>query len=104
MEGKALGAKYQGDLFMGAARLTLEGGYLFRLKLTNNRRRIDVTSQLTDRVADNDCKFDISESEGLLFGSNFGVGTDIQTGPNGNLFVVSLTDGAIYEILRKEEP
>ena len=30
----------------------------------------------------------------------FGVGTDIQTGPNGNLFVVSLSNGAIYEIFR----
>jgi hypothetical protein len=40
------------------------------------------------------------ESESLLFGRNFGVTTDIQTGPNGNLFVVSLSDGAIYEIHR----
>jgi hypothetical protein len=27
--------------------------------------------------------------------------TDIQTGPNGNLFVVSLSQGAVYEIFRK---
>jgi hypothetical protein len=45
-------------------------------------------------------KFDITESESLLFGTGFGVGTDIQTGPNGNLYVVSLTSGAIYEIYR----
>jgi aldose sugar dehydrogenase len=51
-----------------------------------------------DRVADNRCKFDITESETLLFGRDFGIGTDIQTGPNGNLFVVSLSHGAIYEI------
>jgi len=36
----------------------------------------------------------------LLFGAGFGVGTDIQTGPNGNLYVVSLTNGAIYESFR----
>ena len=36
-----------------------------------------------------------------LFGQNFGIVTDIQTGPNGNLFVVSLSDGAIYEIFRR---
>jgi hypothetical protein len=30
-----------------------------------------------------------------------GVTTDVETGPNGNLFVVSLTDGAIYEIFRR---
>jgi len=51
-------------------------------------------------VADNTDKFDITESESLLFGTGFGVGTDIQTGPNGNLFVVSLSNGAIYEIYR----
>ncbi|HEY7436776.1 MAG TPA: hypothetical protein VIE41_16670 [Methylomirabilota bacterium] len=55
---------------------------------------------LLDRVADNLCKFDITESERLLFGRDFGIGTDIQTGPNGNLFVVSLSHGAIYEIFR----
>ena len=36
----------------------------------------------------------------LRFGAGFGVGTDIQTGPNGNLFVVSISNGSIYEIQR----
>ena len=57
--------------------------------------------RLEDRVADNTAKHDITESESLLFGTNFGVGTDIETGPNGNLFVVSLTHGAVYEIFRR---
>jgi hypothetical protein len=48
----------------------------------------------------NAAKFDATESESLRFGTGFGVGTDIQTGPNGNLFVVSLSNGAIYEISR----
>jgi glucose/arabinose dehydrogenase len=101
MKGRALGAQYEGDLFMGAARPLLEGGHLFHFKLTGNGRRIGVDDhRLEDRVADNVCKFDITESESLLIGRNFGVGTDIQTGPNGNLFVVSLTNGAIYEIFR----
>jgi hypothetical protein len=36
----------------------------------------------------------------LLLGTDFGVSTDIETGPNGNLFVVSLSQGAVYEIFR----
>jgi glucose/arabinose dehydrogenase len=40
-------------------------------------------------------------SESLLVGREFGVATDIETGPNGNLFVVSLSNGAIYEIVRR---
>jgi hypothetical protein len=47
------------------------------------------------------CKFDITESESLLFGRNFGVVTDIKTGPNGNLYVLSLSNGIIYQIARR---
>jgi hypothetical protein len=57
--------------------------------------------RLEDRVADNLAKSEITESETLLFGRNFGVGTDIRTGPNGNLFVVSLSRGTVYEVFRK---
>jgi hypothetical protein len=28
--------------------------------------------------------------------------TDIETGPNGNLFLVSLSNGAIYEVFAKK--
>ncbi len=103
ISSRALGPQYQGDMIVGAARTTLLGGNLFRFNLTGNRRKIAVDDpRLEDRVADNLTKFDITESESLLFGTNFGVGTDIHTGPNGNLFVVSLSNGAIYEILRRE--
>lgn len=78
------------------------GGHLFRFKLTGNRRHIAVSDpRLNDLVADNLAPFDITESESLLIGRDFGVGTDIKTGPNGNLFVVSVTNGAIYEIFRR---
>ncbi|HSK07982.1 MAG TPA: PQQ-dependent sugar dehydrogenase [Vicinamibacterales bacterium] len=101
MSGRALGPQYEGDLFMGAATPELEGGYLFRFNLTGNRVKVGVDDpRLEDRVADNLAKHDITESESLLFGRNFGVATDIQTGPNGNLFIVSLSNGAIYEISR----
>jgi hypothetical protein len=57
--------------------------------------------RLEDRVADNLTFHDLTESEGLLIGSDFGIVTDIETGPNGNLFVVSLDNGPIYEIFRR---
>jgi glucose/arabinose dehydrogenase len=100
--GNALGAEYNGNLFVGGARDLLVGGHLFRLKLSANRQEIvSDDPRLADRVADNLAKFDITESETLLFGRDFGVGTDVRSGPNGNLFVVSLSKGAIYEIFRK---
>jgi aldose sugar dehydrogenase len=99
LDSNALGRDYRRDLFMGGARDFLEGGHLFRIELTRNRRRAAVTDpRLADRVADNINKWELTESESLLFGRNFGVGTDIQTGPDGHLYVVSLSKGAIYEI------
>ncbi|HSL24120.1 MAG TPA: PQQ-dependent sugar dehydrogenase [Vicinamibacterales bacterium] len=102
VRGRALGPQYRGDLFVAAARPFLEGGHLFRLQLTGNRRKIAVDDpRLEDRVADNLHKWEGTESESLLVGRNFGVGTDVQTGPNGNLYIVSLSNGAIYEISRR---
>jgi aldose sugar dehydrogenase len=101
MVGRGLGPQYDGNLIVGGARDFLLGGHLFRLKLTGNRRRIAVDDRrLEDRVADNLDKWDLTESESLLFGQGFGVVTDVQTGPNGNLFVVSLSHGTVYEIHR----
>ena len=72
------------------------------MNLTGNRRAIGVDDpRLNDRVADNLRKWEITESESLLFGRNFGVGTDIHQGPNGHLYVVSLSNGAVYEIFRR---
>ena len=101
MRGRELGPQYENDLFIGSAVTALQGGQIWRLQITGNRRMVGVDDpRLDDRVADNVAKNDITESESLLFGRNFGVGTDIRTGPNGNLFVVSLTRGAVYEIFR----
>jgi hypothetical protein len=57
---------------------------------------------LNDLVADNDDKFDIKESESLLIGHDFGITTDIETAPNGDVFVVSNSNGAVYEISGKQ--
>jgi len=111
MTGRGLGKQYEGDLFLGASRDSTAGpanntfgadGFLLRFSLTGNRRKIAVDDpRLEDRVADNLTKHEITESESLLFGTGFGVGTDVQTGPNGNLFVVSLTKGSVFEVYLK---
>jgi glucose/arabinose dehydrogenase len=101
IEGQALGARYEGDLFMGAATPNLEGGYLFHFDLTADRMNFDlVDPRLADGVADNLAKHEITESESLLIGRNFGILTEAEVGPNGNLFVISLSNGAVYEIYR----
>lgn len=103
VESRALGRDFAGDLIVGASRPTLAGGYLFRFNMSDDRRGFDLSadSRLADLVADNFGKFEITESESLMIGMNFGVGTDVETGPNGNVYVVSLSNGAIYEIYRR---
>jgi aldose sugar dehydrogenase len=100
--GRGLGPQYENDLFVGFSVPEPLGGPLFHLNLTGNRRNIAVDDPLLeDRVADNLTFHDMTESESLLIGRDFGVVTDIETGPNGTLLVVSLDQGAIYEISRR---
>ena len=102
VDGRGLGPQFSGDLFVGFAVPEPVGGPLFHFNLTGNRRKIAVDDpRLEDGVADNLTFHDLTESESLLIGNDFGVVTDIETGPNGNLFVVSLSNGAIYEIFRR---
>jgi aldose sugar dehydrogenase len=105
VRGFSLGRRYRNNLIMGGARPTLEGGHLFRFVLSRDRQSIRVNdARLNDRVADNLAKFEITESESLLFGRNFGTVVDLQNGPNGNLFAVSIDHGNIYEIFRAPTP
>jgi aldose sugar dehydrogenase len=104
MEGSRLGSNYRDDLFVGMSTPRLLGGALLHMNLTGNRNKIGVDDDdLEDRVADNTKPHDSTESESLVFGRNFGVVTDIETGPNGNLFVVSLSHGRVYEIYSTRE-
>jgi glucose/arabinose dehydrogenase len=108
--GNALGAEYDGTLWIGSARafqqVGANGGSLYRFKLTPDRLHVDVSAdpRLTDRVADNlfrAQKFEGTESESLQIGRGFGTTPDIEQGSDGNLYVVSVTDNAIYRISRK---
>jgi uncharacterized repeat protein (TIGR01451 family) len=102
VRGQELGPEYEGDLIVGAARPFLLGGQLWRVQLNDARQAFVFSDpRLDDRVADNVDKFDLTESESLLFGQDFGVVTDIQNGPTGTLWVVSLSNGAVYEIHRR---
>jgi glucose/arabinose dehydrogenase len=101
VDGNALGGRYANDLFVGAARELVEGGQLLRFNVCGDggaRALAFDDARLADLVADNTHKFDPLESESLVFGRDFGVTTDVQTGPNGNLFVVSNTHGTVYEV------
>jgi glucose/arabinose dehydrogenase len=104
VNGPALGDAFDGDLFVGFSVPIPMGGPLFRFDLNASRSQFQFSDPaLRDRVADNLRPQDMTEGTSLLVGAGFGVVTDIHTGPNGNLFLVSLSNGAIYEIFAREE-
>lgn len=110
VQGGALGAEYDGTLWTGSSRAFFQGGgtggSLYRLRLTPNRLAVDTSAdpRLADKVADNVAKFEPTESETLLIGRGFGVTPAIEQGPDGALYVVSLTDGVVYRISRNVIP
>ena len=107
VSGDALGPEYNGTLWIGSARSFQQvgnnGGSLYRFRLTSDRLHVDVSSdpRLADRVADNLGKFEGTESETLRIGTGFGTTPAIEQGPDGNLYVVSITDGVVYRISRR---
>jgi glucose/arabinose dehydrogenase len=106
VKGSALGAHHDGTLWIGSARAFSQvggtGGSLHRITLSRNRLNVDVSDpRLADRVADNLTKFSPVESESLIIGTGFGTTPSIEQAPDGSLYVVSITDGTIYEISDK---
>ncbi len=106
VRGDALGADNDGTLWIGSSRAFAQvggtGGSLFRIRLNRPRNKVDVADpKLADGVADNTVKFGPEESETMIVGKGFGTTPSIEQGPDGNLYVVSITDGAIYMISHK---
>ncbi|GCL64866.1 PQQ-dependent sugar dehydrogenase [Pseudaquabacterium pictum] len=107
VDGNGLGPAYNGTFWFGSARafqaVGANGGSLYRLRLTADRLGVDTSAdpRLADKVIDNQFraqKFEGTETETMVIGRGFGTVTDIQQGPDGSLYVVSLTDNAIYRI------
>lgn len=97
LESTALGPQWFGDLFVGfSVNDDPLGGGLMAFQLTGNRRRI-----AGDLIADNETFHDPSANNTHIVGTGFGIVTEILTAPNGNLLVVSLDQGAVYEIFRR---
>jgi uncharacterized protein (TIGR03118 family) len=118
----ALGPDYQGALFEGEARDNNGGpfsdpreqynGALLVFHPNSSRTGIDFRGdpniRTSDGVFENDTDFDLKGDTTIVLGRDFGVVTDIQTGPDGNLWLVSLSGGvnmpnggSVYEIFRK---
>ena len=96
VESRALGNKYFRNLIVGNG-----AGQLMDFDLAGNRDDLRFNSRgLRDRVDDNSSKFVPNESRPLIIGEGFGIITDVESGPNGNMFVSSIEHGTVYEVFR----
>jgi glucose/arabinose dehydrogenase len=101
VDGTGLGAQYDGDLIVGSAvARAANPGHLYRFRLNGGRNRFMFDDErLRDKVADNLSLDDFTtEGEEILFGTNFGIVTHIETGPDGALYLVSPSAGSIRKI------
>lgn len=107
--GNGLGTTYRGNLIVGSAvfrpvaappSVIANPGNLYRFRLNPQRTAFVFTDPaLQDKVADNTGRDDWqTEQSELLFGSNFGIVTDIQTGPDGALYLVGTSSGTVRKI------
>ncbi len=101
-----LGDKYDGNLFVG----DINNGNLYFFKLNVNRTGLTFHDpRLLDLVADpvreeeQQERGDDEDSElsSLIFGEGFGRITDIETGPDGLLYILTYEDGKIYRITKE---
>ena len=94
LDSSNLGDKYANNIFVG----DINNGNLYFFGVNENRNAIQLDaaqqeSGLSDLVVDNG-----EELSAITFGSGFGGITDIETGPDGFLYVLSYDDGIIYRI------
>ena len=85
-----LGDKYTNNLFVG----DINNGNLYFFQMNEERNGFNLASpSLDDKVIDDD-----QELDSVVLGTGFGGITDIETGPDGFLYVLSYNDGVIYKV------
>jgi aldose sugar dehydrogenase len=86
-----LGQQYQNDIFVGS----IVTGNIYHFDLNEDRTQLVLTGDLEDKIAET------RETGGqdIVFGEGFAGISDLEVGPDGNLYVVSLGQGKIFRIV-----
>ncbi|HEU5487256.1 MAG TPA: PQQ-dependent sugar dehydrogenase, partial [Candidatus Nitrosotalea sp.] len=87
--------KYKDSVFVGDC----NNGNLYRFQLNQNRDGFVFNSP---QLKDNEVNIGDSMKE-IVFATNFGCISDVVTGPDGLLYVTSLSDGTIYRIVPQSD-
>lgn len=96
------GQEYKDDLFVGTA----NDQKLYHFDLNKDRTELILSGDLSDKIMDG-----VEDLETVVFGDKFGRITDIELGPDGNLYVLSnqgvsdknFKNGSIFKISRSDD-
>jgi glucose/arabinose dehydrogenase len=86
-----LGPQYQNDIFVGS----IVTGNIYHFDLNEDRTQLVLTGELEDKIAETR----ETGAEDIVFGEGFAGISDLEVGPDGYLYVVSLGQGKIFRIV-----
>jgi len=91
-------SNYSSYLFVGDCM-----GNIYKFKLNSERTGFVFTSEhlkdlVVNKIIDENGDKMVESMNEIIFGTGFGCITDLEFGPDGNLYVVSLSDNVIYRI------
>ena len=97
LDSGKMGLQYRNDIFVG----DVNNGNIYNFDLTKDRKGLSLNNLLQDKIADK-----IEELDDVVFAKGFGRITDIEVGPDGNLYILShswnddplLRMGSIFKI------
>jgi glucose/arabinose dehydrogenase len=90
LASSAFGEEYENDMFVG----DISNGTIYRFELNENRSAFVLEGALDDTVANTP-----EEAEDAIFGTGFGSISDIKTGPDGYLYILSSVDGTLFRVV-----
>ena len=103
LTSEKLGKQYENDIFVG----NVNQQNIYHFDLTKSRSALSLNGTLADKVSDT-----VDEREGTIFAEGLHRITDIEVGPDGNMYVLSHTwnakdqyarEGLIYKISKNSD-
>jgi glucose/arabinose dehydrogenase len=86
-----IGQQYQNDIFVGS----IVTGNIYHFDLNEDRTQLVLAGELEDKIAETR----ETGTEDIVFGEGFAGISDLEVGPDGYLYVVSLGQGKIFRIV-----
>jgi aldose sugar dehydrogenase len=93
LNSSVYGEEYENDMFVG----DFNNGYLYHFDLNEDRTELSLDGELEDKIVQHS-----QEINKMIFGQKFAGISDIEVGPDGYLYIISIGQGKVFKIMNKE--